>query len=50
MREIKTKLYSVEGKGLYIYLPLELVRDSAFPFSTGEVVTVRIAKDKLVIE
>lgn len=50
MREVKSRLYSVKGKGLFLYLPLKLVQDSNFPFSTGKVVVVRIAKDKLVIK
>jgi hypothetical protein len=50
MDRVKTKLLNVKNKGAYIYLPLKLVQDSAFPFSTGQVLVVRISGNKLVIE
>ena len=50
MKEVKTKLYFNEKGGVFIYLPQKLTLDSAFPFSSGQTVVVRIEGKKLVME
>jgi hypothetical protein len=50
-----------EGKGkvvdrgkkyrkIFIYIPKEVSSDTSFPFTIGEDVTVRIEREKLIIE
>jgi hypothetical protein len=50
MDKVKTRFYCQKGRGLFLYLPMKLVQDSAFQFSTGQTVTVSIRGDKLVVE
>jgi antitoxin component of MazEF toxin-antitoxin module len=38
------------GRTGIIYVPADLVKDSTFPFTAGEAVTIRIEGDRLVIE
>ncbi len=35
---------------VFIYLPMDVVKDSTFPFKTGEDVTVTIENNRLIIE
>ncbi len=35
---------------VFIYLSMDVVKDSTFPFKTGEDVTVTIENDRLIIE
>lgn len=39
----------VRGR-MFVYLPAEIHRDSAFPFKTGEMVRVRIDGKRLIVE
>lgn len=45
----EVKIYAV-GSRHSINLPSDLVRDSQFPFEPGELLTIRIDKDRLIIE
>jgi len=35
---------------VFVYLPMDVVKDSAFPFEVGEDVSVTIEDDRLLIE
>lgn len=41
---------SVKGKTGLIYIPADLVKDSAFPLQDGDSLTIRIEKEILIIK
>jgi hypothetical protein len=45
-RKSKGKQYD----SLFIYIPSDVTKDSTFPFRSDDEVTVRIDKDRLIIE
>lgn len=49
VKEIKTKIHQV-GSRHTIYLPKNLVEDSAFPFKPMEPLVARIDGEKLILE
>lgn len=44
-----TKTAGKEYDKFFIYLPTNLVRDSAFPFKIGEMTTIRIDPEKGIL-
>ena len=44
-----TKFYSTRNR-IYLYVPMDIVKDSQFPFKAGESVTVEIDGQKLIIK
>jgi hypothetical protein len=49
VRQAKTKINKV-GSRHTIYLKTDLVNDSNFPFQEGEILTVKIEGDRLIIQ
>jgi hypothetical protein len=47
--EGETKIYT-SGSRHSIYIPAGLINDSAFPFTIGETLTIRIEDERLIIE
>ena len=47
--EGETKIYT-SGSRHSIYIPAGLINDSAFPFTVGETLTIKIENDRLIIE
>lgn len=43
------KVHKINGKCI-IYVPIKVSSDSRFPFKDKDVVKIRIAKNKLVVE
>lgn len=44
------RIYEHAKGKITVYVPADVVKDSAFPFEVGERVTVRIDKGTLVVE
>jgi hypothetical protein len=42
--------YYARGKTGYIYIPFEIVIDSAFPFQNKEAVEITVEDGKLIVE
>ena len=49
MKEGKSKVIKRKNK-VWIYIPILVSSDSAFPFKKGDMVKIRIVDDKLVVE
>lgn len=49
MKEGESKIIQ-RGKKVWVYVPLLVSADSAFPFKKGDFVKIRIVEDKLLIE
>jgi len=49
VREVQTKIHKVKSRHT-IYLRKEFVEDSAFPFKVGQLLSIRIEGDKVIIE
>lgn len=47
--KVETKIQQCKSRHT-IYLKKSLVMDSSFPFSVGETLTVKIQKNKIIIE
>ena len=45
----KTKFYLTRNR-LYLYVPMDIVKDSQFPFKAGEKVIIEIEDKKIVIK
>jgi hypothetical protein len=45
----ETKIY-MSGSRRSMYIPSGLINDSAFPFTTGERLTIRIEGDRIIVE
>jgi hypothetical protein len=48
----RTKTASKDYDRFFIYVPVELARDSGFPFKTNDVVTLKVdrPKNRLIVE
>ena len=42
--------YASRSKTGVLFIPSQIVNDSAFPFDIGQKVTIRIENDKLIVE
>ena len=49
MLEGETKMYRSDGR-YSVYIPAGLVKDSAFPFTDKETLTIKIEGNRLLIE
>jgi RNase P/RNase MRP subunit p29 len=49
VKETKTKIHQV-GSRHTVYLPKDLIEDSAFPFKPMEPLVVRIDGERLIVE
>lgn len=49
MKEGESKIIQ-RGKKVWVYVPLLVSSDSAFPFRKGDFVKIRIVEDKLIVE
>lgn len=45
----KTKFYLTRNR-FYLYVPMDIVKDSQFPFKPNETVTIEIEGRKLVVK
>jgi len=50
MKEKETQLYKFGRGGACIYIPMDIFKDSAFPFEINEKVRMRIDGRKVIIE
>lgn len=50
MKEKETQLYKFGRGGACIYIPMDIFKDSAFPFQINEKVSMRIDGRKVIIE
>lgn len=50
MKEKETQLYKFGRGGSCIYIPMDIFKDSAFPFQINEKVRMRIDGRKVIIE
>jgi len=48
----RTRTASKDYDRFFIYVPVEVARDSAFPFKTNDLLTVRVdkGKNRLIVE
>ena len=49
MKEAKSSILKY-GNKVYVYIPLLISADSAFPFKKGDKVNVKIVDDSLLVE
>jgi len=47
--EGETKIYKSNGRRS-IYIPAGLIKDSAFPFKNGELLTIKVDGQRLIVE
>ena len=45
----KTKFHLSRNR-FYLYMPMDIVKDSQFPFKAGEIVSVEIERNKVIIK
>ncbi|MEM3555543.1 MAG: hypothetical protein QXF56_02400 [Candidatus Micrarchaeia archaeon] len=50
MKEKETQLYKFGRGGACFYIPMDIFKDSAFPFQINEKVRMRIDGRKVIIE
>jgi hypothetical protein len=50
MKEKETRIYKFGRGGACIYIPMDIFKDSAFPFQINEKVSMRIDGRKVIIE
>lgn len=48
--EAETTIHQYGGNRHTLYLRLDLIEDSAFPFDPGQPLTIKIDGDRLIIE